>query len=196
MKKYLLCFICVLAFGLANCSDLIFSGDEITQYIVVNEGNKLRPVAKVVYKVFINRQEIVYWVEYPGQSRSELYKLKKCIIFDRSNWEGEPDFLGWPLPKKVKFHDGKFQDTNSVSWWAWHYETEPEPGYFSKILRVGVGFGIVMTVLIIIVVIIAIIQEKLGKKKKIEISEKSVAKDIEKFTKTQREEFKKSGNIR
>jgi hypothetical protein len=186
----------MLAFGLANCSDLVDLDNETTQYIVVKKGDQLRPVAKVVYKVFINRQEIVYWVEFPGQGRSELYKLRKCIIFDRSNWEGEPDFLSWLLPEKVKFHDGKFQDANSVSWWTWYYETEPGPGYFSKLLRVGIGFGIAMTVIIIIAVIIALIQEKLSKKKKIELIEKDLAKDITKFTRTQREEFKKSGNIK
>jgi hypothetical protein len=97
MKKYLLFFICLLPFGFANCSNLANLDNEVTQYIALKEeGKKLRPVAKVVYRIFIDRQEIVYWIETPGQGRSELFKLKKCIIFDKNNWEGESDFLGWP----------------------------------------------------------------------------------------------------
>jgi hypothetical protein len=83
MRRVILLILLCFGFG---CSDL---DNEITQYIVVKEGRQLRPIAKVVYKVFVDRQEVVYWVEIPGQERSQLYKLRKCIVVDAKNWEGD-----------------------------------------------------------------------------------------------------------
>jgi hypothetical protein len=196
MKKCLLFLICLLAFGVANCSLLNFD-NEVTQYIVIKEGgNKLRPVAKIEYKVFIDRQEIVYRAEIPGQGRSELYKLRKCIIFDKDNWEGEPEISNFLFLDKVKFHNGKFQDANSVSWWTWHFDTDPKPNYVSKIISTGVEIGIGMMCFFVIIFVFILIHGELTEKKKVELNEKAVAKDIAKLTRTQREEFKKSGNIK
>ena len=126
----------LLSFGL-GCSDL---DNAITQYIVVREGRQLRPIAKVVYKVFVDRQEVVYWVEIPDQERSQLYRLKKCIVVDAKNWEGDPDPNCFSLPStsRVEFVNGRFRYGDNVDWVTWHFKTNPKPSNLENILIWGV----------------------------------------------------------
>ena len=57
MKKILTIYLLFLCFCI-SCSIL---DSEVTQYIAIKKSNgKIQPVAKVVYKVFIDKQEVVY----------------------------------------------------------------------------------------------------------------------------------------
>ena len=129
------CFACH-ALGLHN---------QITQYIVTTNDKKLQPYAKVIYKIYPDRKEVDYWVESPGKDRSKLYKLKKCIIADSNNWEGEADYIIlWKI--RVKVVNGKFgyigEGLANVSWFEWHFRTDPKPSYLNDAL---VGFvGIIV----------------------------------------------------
>jgi len=135
------CFACY-ALGLHN---------QITQYIVTKNDKKLQPYAKVIYKIYVDRQEVVYWVESPGKDRSQLYKLKKCIIADSNNWEGEADYiLLWKIGVRVV--NGKFgylgEGLANVSWFEWHFRTDPKPSHLTDAV---VGFvGIIVFVIIFI----------------------------------------------
>lgn len=116
--------------GLLSLCFGCFADSNRTQYIAIQEGKKLRPYAKVVYKISVDRREVVYWVESPAKDRSQLYKLKNCIIADLDNWEGEADnILLWKT--KVKVVDGKFgpmgKGLANISWFEWHFETDPKP---------------------------------------------------------------------
>lgn len=107
-----------------------FANSEKIQYIAIKDGKTLRPYAKVVYRVSVDRQEVVYQVESPVKVRSQPYQLRKCIIADLNNWEGEADYiLLWKT--KVKVVDGKFgpmgEGLTNVSWFKWHFETDPKP---------------------------------------------------------------------
>ena len=123
----------VKAFGifwlLSVCFGCFANNDKI-QYIAIKDGKKIRPYAKVVYRVSVDRQEVVYWIESPAKVRSQPYKLKKCIVADLNNWEGEADYiLLWKT--KVKVLDGKFgplgEGLASVSWFEWNFKTDPKP---------------------------------------------------------------------
>ena len=144
-------------------------GIEKTQYIAIKDGKKLQPHAKVVYKVSADRQEVVYWVETPGKSRSQLYKLKKCIIADVNNWEGEADYiLLWKV--KVNVVNGEFSTIGAglanVSWWAWHFKTDPKP---SNLMTV-VGGGVAILMILGIVLIMEAINRRQKSRKKRELN--------------------------
>ncbi len=184
MKKYLLFLICLLAFGLANCSPLSNSDNEITQYIVAKEEDKkIRPIAKVIYKVSVERQEVVYWVEFPWKPHPQLYKIKNCIVANVKNWEGEADIL-LPWASRVKFINGKFRNTGreflNVGWWSWHFETEPKPTFYSKFLGNGGYIFLVIGISSVVIFILSVMDEKLywGRMK---MSGKRVRKDNEKI---------------
>lgn len=133
---------------LCFCFGCSFFNNEITQYIVLKNGAKLQPVAKVVYKVFVDRQEVVYWVEVPGERRSQLYKLRGCIVVDKNNWEGEPEYYSSvPWTTRVEFVNGKFINSDNASWWTWHFKTDPKPSNLALI--VGSVMGILMIIGII-----------------------------------------------
>jgi hypothetical protein len=142
MRKIAATLLVLLCFCL-GCS--LFDA-EIAEYVAVREGNgKLQPVAKVVYKVMTDRQEVVYWIERPNESRGQLYRLQHCIVVDVKNWEGYCDSSS-PLPftPKVEFVNGKFGDPYSVSWWTWHFDTDPKPSNLAEIAG-----GIVVALLIL-----------------------------------------------
>jgi hypothetical protein len=108
--------------------------NQMTQYIVTKNDKKLKPYAKVIYKIYVDRQEVIYWVESPGRDRSQLYKLKKCIVADLNNWEGEADYiLLWKI--RVKVVNGKFgrigEGLASVSWFEWHFRTDSKPSHLN-----------------------------------------------------------------
>jgi hypothetical protein len=144
------------------------SDNEKVQYITIKDGKKLEPYAKVVYKVSADRQEVVYWIEAPGKDRSQLYRLKKCVVADLKNWEGEADYiLLWKI--KVEVVDGKFSPPGealvNVDWFAWHFKTNPSPGFFSTMGR-AVGYGIaILLILGIIGVILREVQKRVKKGK-------------------------------
>ncbi len=184
MKKYLPLLICLSAFGLANCSPLLNHDNEIAQYIVAKEENKkIRPIAKLVYKVSVERQEVVYWIEFPWKPHPQLYKIKNCVVADVKNWQGEADVL-LPWPSRVKFINGKFSNTGrdflNVSWWSWHFETEPKPTFYSKFLTNGGYLFLVIGLASVVIFILSVMDEKLywGRMK---LSGKRGRKDNEKF---------------
>ena len=126
ISSFLLCFCCgCYALGPDN---------EIIEYIVDKENGKLKPVGKLTYKVFIDKQEVVYWVETLDGKRSQLHKLKNCIVADKNNWVGytHPDSLFFK--GKVEFVNGKILGSDNVSWWTWHFKTEPRPSNLSIIV--------------------------------------------------------------
>ena len=82
----------VLSIIFTSCSD-IFSPNEITIYpllcvedrLHITEGCNGKWVNgnRVVYKIFPENQEVVYY--YPGISPEPL-KVKNCVIADKNNW--------------------------------------------------------------------------------------------------------------
>lgn len=152
MKKMLF-VLSLLVLGCAGCSVV---NNEITQYIVAKEGEQLRPVAKIIYKVFVDRQEVVYWVEVPGQERSQLYKMKNCIVVNAKNWEGDPDPYCFSLAwlSRVECVNGNFQGAN-VNWWTWHFNTEPKPSNLAGI----VGGAIIMLIGLILLIRSGIVEK-------------------------------------
>jgi hypothetical protein len=117
-----------------------FSKNEKTQYIVLQDGKKLQPYAKVIYRVSAEKQEVAYWIETPGRERSQVYKLKKCNVTDTNNWQGEADFiLLWKI--RVEMVNGKISPPGeglaNVGWFKWHLRTDPSPGPFSTLLWYG-----------------------------------------------------------
>ncbi len=184
MKKYLPLLICLSAFGLANCSPLLDLDNEITQYIVAKEEDKkLRPVAKVVYKVSVERQEVVYWIEFPWKPHPQLYKIKNCVVGDGRNWQGEADVL-LPWPSRVKFINGKFSNTGwdflNVNWWSWHFETEPKPTFYSKFLANGGYIFLAIALASAVIFILSLMNETLYRER-MKISRKRARRDNEKF---------------
>jgi hypothetical protein len=129
LKKNLLGF-----FLIVLCLECLFTSNEIKQYFVVKEGKKIIPVAEVIYKVFVDKKEVVYWIEIPRQERSHLYKLQKCIVVDINNWEGEPEYTSWVLPDKVEYVNGKFKNSDDVSWWTYHITARPPPNKTARII--------------------------------------------------------------
>lgn len=138
--------IVLLLFFVFGC----FIDGGVTQYIAVEKGKgrKLEPLAKIVYKVSIDRQEVIYWVEVPNQDRSQLYRLKNCIVANSDNWEGE---MGGPLWMRVEVVNGKFHSPGgnlvNVTWWTWHFETDPSPSYLRTVAGYGLG-GLVLVIII------------------------------------------------
>jgi hypothetical protein len=140
-------------FGLIGFCLGCFSDNERTQYIAIKDGKKLRPYAKVVYRVSVDRQEVVYWVESPGKDRSQPYKLKKPIIADLNNWQGEADYiLLWKT--KVEVVNGKFgslgEGLANVSWFEWHFRTDPKPTISFPHFSAGQSIFFIMGILIVL----------------------------------------------
>jgi hypothetical protein len=136
---FLLCF-CV------GC----FFDNEKTQYIAIRNGKRLEPYEKVIYKVFVDRQEVVYWMEAPGKDRSKLYPLKKCRVTDLDNWEGEADFvLLWKI--RIVVRDGKFSSPGerlvNVGWFTWHFRTDPSPSLLSAVVGYGIAILLMMAII-------------------------------------------------
>lgn len=71
--------------------------------------------------------------------------MKRCIVLDSKNWEGDLDN---PIWTRIEVVDGKFRSAGlgfvNVSWWTWHFETEPRPSELSSII------GTVMLILMIL----------------------------------------------
>ena len=135
-KRFIMAGGLFLALFGAGC----FSDTEKTQYIAVQNGKELQPYAKVLYRISVDRQEVAYWIETPGQGRSKVYRLKKCTVTDPNNWQGEADYiLLWKI--KVEMVHGKFNPLGEgladVSWFTWHFRTDPNPGPLSAVLRYG-----------------------------------------------------------
>ncbi len=129
-----------------------FADNEVIQYIALKDGNRLRPYAKVVYQVSVEGQEVACRVESPGKDRSQPYKLKKCIITDLNNWEGEADYiLLWKV--KVRVVNGIFSPLGeglaNVSWFEWNFRTDPKPApSFPHLSAVQLIFFIVGTLIV------------------------------------------------
>jgi len=140
-------FLLILFYLCSGCSYIgnLFPSD-VTQYLVYKEeGQQIRPVAKIKYRVFTEKQEVVYWVEYVGKDRSSLYKLGNCVVVNKENWEGDPDYSSPVISiSRVQCVNGKITDPNSVNWWQWHFETEPPP---SKVRELSVWVIIALVVL-------------------------------------------------
>jgi hypothetical protein len=88
-----------------------------------------KPSHKIVCKVYTDKQDVVYWVEdYDGKERSPLYKMKKCIIADSDNWEGEMDYHSSFWPTRVEVVNGKLKfdglELTKVGWWKWNFDKE------------------------------------------------------------------------
>ena len=143
---------------LLGCTNL---GNEITQYIAIKDGKKLTPLAKITYKVFPEKQEVIYWFEVPGETRSSLYNLRHCKISDSNNWEGEQEYSSIPLGTRIEYVNGKFNDPiigNNIGWWDWHFNSDPKP---SALASIGGGLIIGLAIL----GLLFSIKEKLGKNK-------------------------------
>jgi hypothetical protein len=152
-------FLLFLCFG-------CFSDNEKTQYIAIKSEKILQPYAKVTYKIFVDRGEVVYWIEPPGVERFQLHKLKNCIVADLNNWEGEAEYiLLWKT--KVKFNNGKFSSLGeglaNIDWFDWHFKTDPRPSsLFAYVIIIGFCLGI----LLLFAVYIAIEDQRVTKMNK------------------------------
>lgn len=135
------CLLFILAFG-------CFLDRGKSQYIATWHEGKIKPIAKIVYKVSVERQEVIYWIEATDKTRSDLSKLENCIVADVNNWEG--DAIGFPNTR-IKVVEGEFEQPDgkfvNVSWWVWHFKTEPKPSNLA--LVVGSGFMVLLTLGII-----------------------------------------------
>jgi hypothetical protein len=134
-----------------------------TQYIAIRHEGKLKPIAKIFYKISFERQEVIYWIEATDNTRSDLTKLKNCIVADVNNWEG--DAITFPNAR-IKVVDGKFNSPGgkyiTINWWKWHFETEPKLSNLA--LVVGSGF-VILFKLGIIASILDAIKKRRAKKK-------------------------------
>jgi hypothetical protein len=84
---------------------------------------------KIVYKVYPDKQDVVYWVETSdGKERSPLSRVGNCIVADSDNWEGEMDYGSWPWPRRVEIINGKSKfdglELTKVGWWKWNFDKE------------------------------------------------------------------------
>ena len=127
-----------------------FSGEEKTQYIAIKNGKKLQPYEKVIYKVSVDRQEVVYWIEAPGRDSSKLYKLQKCKVTDLDHWEGQADYiLLWKI--KIVVVNGRFSSPGetlvNVDWFTWHFKTDPSPSLLSAVVIYGIAILLIMGIL-------------------------------------------------
>ncbi len=134
-----------------------FFDNEKTQYLVIQDGKKFHPYAKVIYQISVDRQEVVYWIETPGKERSQLYKFKKCLVADLNNWEGEAEhILLWKI--RVEMVNGKIRAPGeglvNVDWYKWHFKTDPSPGPLSTILWYGFLFFMTLATIAVILIIL------------------------------------------
>jgi hypothetical protein len=149
----------LLIFFLGGC----FSNTEKTQYIVIQDGKKLQPYAKVVYQISADKQEVTYRIEPPGQERSKVYKLKKVIVTDENNWQGEADYiLLWKI--RVEMVSGKISSPGeglaNVNWFKWHFRTDPNPGPFSTMLSYALLLFMILTMVAGTLTALRIIQRR------------------------------------
>jgi hypothetical protein len=95
--------------------------------------------------------------------------LKKCVVADLNNWEGEADYiLLWKI--RIEVVNGEFSSPGvglvNVGWFKWHFRTDPSPSYLSTILRY-LGYGVLFfTILGLIAVIVFIVEQWIRKRKK------------------------------
>ena len=112
---------------------------------------------KIVCKVYADKQDVVYWVEaYDGKERSPLYKMKKCIIADSDNWEGEMDYHSPFWPTRVEVVNGKLKfdglEFPNVGWWNWNFNEQSFQNsemisttwfvWNNSLVWIGLGIGI------------------------------------------------------
>ena len=140
-----------------------FFNNEKTQYIVIQDGKKLQPYTKVIYRVSAEKQEVAYWIETPGKERSQVYKLKKCMVTDPNNWRGEADYiLLWKI--KVEMVNGKISPAGeglvNVGWLKWHLGTDPSPGPFSTILWYGFLLFMIFVIIAVALTILWTIKKR------------------------------------
>jgi hypothetical protein len=147
---------------LSFCAGCFFHNDK-TQYIVNQDGKKLRPYAKVIYRIYAEKQEVDYWIKIPGKGTSQLYKLKKCTVTDPDNWQGEADYiLLWKI--KVEMVNGKINPPGeglvNVGWYKWHLKTDPSPGPLSTLLRYGLLFLMILGIIAVALTVLWIIKRR------------------------------------
>ena len=154
MKPVKIALIMLLVFGFGCLIDR-----EKTQYIAIRNGGEIKPVAKIVYKVSVERQEVIYWIEATDDTRSQLHKLKHCIVADFDNWEG--DTIDFPYTR-IEVIGGKFKSLGgkyiNVSWWVWHFKTDPKPS------NLALAAGSVMVIFFILAIILSI-KETINKRR-------------------------------
>lgn len=131
-----------------------FIDNEKTQYIAFKNGKYLQPYAKVIYRVSVDRQEVVYCIEVPGKDRSLLYKLEKCIVADVNNWGGEAEYiLLWKIG--VEVINGRFTSPGealvNIDWVTWHFKTNPSPSNLSAIVASLVIVFVTLGIIIIVI---------------------------------------------
>jgi hypothetical protein len=151
--------ILLLAVFCAGC----FFSNEKTQYIVLKDGKNLQPYAKVVYRISAEKQEVVYWIETPRKERSKVYHLKKCVVTDADNWQGEADYiLLWKI--RVAMVDGKIgppgEGLANAGWFTWHLRTNPSPGPFSTLLRYTLLLFLLLAMIGAIWVVLRIVKRR------------------------------------
>jgi hypothetical protein len=117
--------IIVVLFG---CSIEDFLSHQITQYIAVKEGETWKLSHKIVYKVYANKQEVIYWFKgSDDKERSQLYKMRKCIVADSNNWEGEMEYSPIGV-MRVELVNGKYRfdgvELTDVGWWKWNLDEQ------------------------------------------------------------------------
>jgi len=122
LSRYFLVFVTLPL--LTSCTLQDQWNKEVTVYPVATiEGRGLYPLNRSVYKVFPERQEVIYWM--PGVNDIPS-RLGNCVVRNRLNWTCEySDGSG-----KLTMIDGRFReeppiralgsDAKYVSWWRWY----------------------------------------------------------------------------
>lgn len=126
MKKIIILVSLLSLGGCAQISGVLFN--ETTVYPVVCDGEadikenickgKLRTLNRITFKVFVDRQEVIYWL--PGVEKAP-YKLLNCVVKDSENWHCEDGV--WEFSRTV-MEKGRIRNTFRegiyyVSWWRW-----------------------------------------------------------------------------
>lgn len=88
-----------------------------------------KPSHKIAYKVYPDKQHVVYWIQSrDDKERSRLYTMKKCIVADSNNWEGEMDYHSPFWSARVEVINGEFKfdgiELPRVGWWKWNFDKE------------------------------------------------------------------------
>jgi hypothetical protein len=140
-----------------------FFRNEKTQYIAIQDGKKLQPYAKVVYRISADKQEVAYWVEPPGQGRSKVYRLKKCTVTDANNWQGEAEYiLLWKI--KVEMVNGELtppgEGLANVGWFTWHLRTDPGPGPLSAVLWYALLLFLILAMIAAALVVLRVMKRR------------------------------------
>ena len=124
-KALMFLLIIVIFFG---CSIGDFFSHQITQYIAVKEDKIWKISHQIVYKVYADKQEVIYWFKgYDDKERSQLYKMRKCIVADSNNWEGEIEYSPIGV-MRVELLNGKYRfdgvELTDVGWWKWNFDEQ------------------------------------------------------------------------